>query len=162
MGFNRLTTWIVIGLVAGVAVGYVSNAQYPAGSAAFADAISLLPNAFLRLIKMIIAPLVFSTLVIGIARMEDIRTVGRIGVKALAWFIFASVISLSLGLIVVGLFEPGREMQLPIPAGDAADAVAGEALSLKTVVTHAIPTTPVPVQAGTQKPSGMRISENAV
>lgn len=140
MGFNRLTTWIVIGLVAGIAVGYASNTVYSAGSAAFADAIALLPNAFLRLIKMIISPLVFATLVVGIAKMEDIRTVGRIGGKALAWFIFASVISLSLGLIVVGLFEPGRTMQLPIPEGDAAAAIAGEALSLKTVVTHAIPT----------------------
>ena len=140
MRFNRLTTWIVIGLVAGIAAGYVSNASYPAGSAAFADAVALLPGAFLRLIKMIISPLVFATLVVGIAKMEDIRTVGRVGGKALGWFVFASVISLSLGLLVVGILEPGRAMQLPIPEGDAAAAVAGEGVSLKTVITHAIPT----------------------
>jgi Na+/H+-dicarboxylate symporter len=140
MGFNRLTTFIVIGLVAGIAVGYVSHAQFPESSAGFSDAIALLPNAFLRLIKMIIAPLVFSTLVVGIAKMEDIRTVGRVGAKALGWFIFASIVSLSLGLIVVGLFEPGKVMQLPIPAGDAAGAVGGEPLSLKVLLSHAIPT----------------------
>jgi len=140
MRFNRLTTWIVIGLAAGIAAGYVSNNYYPAGSAEFSELAALLPGAFLRLIKMIISPLVFATLVVGIAKMEDIRTVGRVGGKALGWFIFASVISLSLGLLVVGILEPGRAMQLPIPEGDAAAAVAGEGVSLKTVITHAIPT----------------------
>jgi Na+/H+-dicarboxylate symporter len=140
MRFNRLTTWIVIGLVAGIAAGYVSNTSYPSASAEFSELAALLPGAFLRLIKMIISPLVFATLVVGIAKMEDIRTVGRVGGKALGWFIFASVISLSLGLLVVGILEPGRAMQLPIPAGDAAAAVAGEGVSLKTVITHAIPT----------------------
>lgn len=142
MGFNRLTTFIVIGLVAGIAAGYISHTAYAESSAGFSEAIALLPTAFLRLIKMIIAPLVFATLVVGIAKMEDIRTVGRVGGKALGWFIFASIISLSIGLIVVGLFEPGKTMQLPIPADNAAAeaAVAGEGLSLKVVLTHAIPT----------------------
>jgi Na+/H+-dicarboxylate symporter len=140
MGFNRLTTLIVIGLVAGIAAGYFSHTSFPESSAAFSDAVSLLPAAFLRLIKMIIAPLVFATLVVGIAKMEDIRTVGRIGGKALGWFIFASILSLSLGLIVVGIFEPGSVMQLPIPADDAAAAVGGEPLSLKVLLSHAIPT----------------------
>ena len=79
MRFNRLTTWIVIGLAAGIAAGYVSNTAYPADSAAFSEVAALLPGAFLRLIKMIISPLVFATLVVGIAKMEDIRTVGRVG-----------------------------------------------------------------------------------
>jgi len=140
MGFNRLTTFIVIGLVAGIAAGYVSYSEFTDSSAGFAEGIALLPNAFLRLIKMIIAPLVFSTLVVGIAKMEDIRTVGRIGAKALGWFIFASIISLSLGLIVVGIFEPGKVMQLPIPAAEAVAAVSSEPLSLKVLVSHAIPT----------------------
>ena len=140
MRFNRLTTWILIGLVAGVGAGYVSNTSYAAQSAEFSELAALLPGAFLRLIKMIISPLVFATLVVGIAKMEDIRTVGRVGGKALGWFIFASLVSLSLGLLVVGILEPGRAMQLPIPEGDAAAAVAGEGVSLKTVITHAIPT----------------------
>ena len=147
MGFNRLTTFIVIGLVAGIAAGYVSHSAFPESSTGFSEGVALLPGAFLRLIKMIIAPLVFATLVVGIAKMEDIRTVGRIGGKALGWFIFASLISLSIGLIVVGIFEPGKVMQLPIPADDAAAALGGEALSLKVLLSHAIPTSIVDAMA---------------
>lgn len=147
MGFNRLTTFIVIGLVAGIGAGYISHSMFPDSSLGFSDGIALLPGAFLRLIKMIIAPLVFSTLVVGIAKMEDIRTVGRVGAKALGWFIFASIVSLSLGLIVVGIFEPGKVMQLEIPAGDAAAAVAGEGLSLKVLLSHAIPTSIIDAMA---------------
>ncbi len=139
MRSNRLTTFIVIGLVAGIAAGYISYSAFPEDSARFSELISLLPSAFLRLIKMIISPLVFSTLVVGIAKMDDIRAVGRIGGKALAWFIFASIISLTLGLLVVGFFEPGKTMQLPIPA-ESASGIAGEALSLQVLLTHAIPT----------------------
>jgi Na+/H+-dicarboxylate symporter len=73
---------------------------------------SLVTTLFLRLIKMIIAPLVFSTLVVGIAKMGDAKEVGRIGVKALGWFIIASIISLSLGLVLVNLFRPGDAMAL--------------------------------------------------
>src|SRR5262245_40975572 len=140
MRFNRLTTWIVVGLAAGIAAGYVSNTSFASGSAGFSELAALLPGAFLRLIKMIISPLVFATLVVGIAKMEDIRTVGRVGGKALGWFVFASVISLLLGLLVVGILEPGRAMLLPVPEGDASTAVAGEGVSLQTVVTQAIPT----------------------
>ena len=140
MRSNRLTTFIVAGLVAGIAVGYLSNSIYPADSVRFAELTALLPGAFLRLIKMIISPLVFATLVVGIARMDDIRTVGRIGVKALGWFIFASIISLTLGLLVVDFFEPGRAMQLPIPADSGSAGIAADGLSLEGLVTHAIPT----------------------
>jgi Na+/H+-dicarboxylate symporter len=100
----------------------------------------LLPMAFLRLIKMIIAPLVFATLVVGIGKMGDIATVGRVGGKALGWFIFASLISLTLGLVLVEFFEPGKAMQLPIPAANAASGVEKAGLSLETFITHLIPT----------------------
>jgi Na+/H+-dicarboxylate symporter len=139
MPANRLTRYILIGLVLGVLVGYVYHAYFQAASTGFAETISLLPTAFLRLIKMIIAPLVFSTLVVGIAKMGDIATVGRVGGKALGWFIFASLISLTLGLILVQLFEPGRAMQLPIPQA-AASGVQADALSLSTFISHMIPT----------------------
>ena len=117
---NRLTTWILVGLVLGIVVGYVANAnlQNPAG---FADTLSLVTTLFLRLIKMIIAPLVFSTLVVGIAKMGDAKEVGRIGVKALGWFVIASLLSLTLGLILVNLFRPGDAMAL---AGHLPDAGA--------------------------------------
>src|SRR5512147_1810924 len=98
MPSNRLTTFIILGMVLGIASGYVAFAYYHDASAGFADVASLLPTVFLRLIKMIIAPLVIATLVVGIAKMGDIATVGRVGGKALGWFIFASLISLTLGL----------------------------------------------------------------
>src|SRR5689334_5375358 len=101
MRTNRLTTFIAVGLVLGILAGYIAHRFFPAGSEGFASVMALLPGAFLRLIKMIIAPLVFSTLVVGIAKMGDITTVGRIGGKALGWFIFASLISLTLGLVLV-------------------------------------------------------------
>ncbi len=140
MRSNRLTTFIVIGLIVGIAAGYLSNSAYPEDSARFAEVTALLPAAFLRLIKMIISPLVFATLVVGIAKMDDIRTVGRIGGKALGWFIFASIISLTIGLLVVDFFEPGRAMQLPIPAEAASAGIAADGLSLQGLITHAIPT----------------------
>jgi Na+/H+-dicarboxylate symporter len=140
MRSNHLTTFIVIGLVVGIAAGYLSNTAYPEDSARFAELTALLPGAFLRLIKMIISPLVFTTLVVGIAKMEDIRTVGRIGGKALGWFIFASIISLTIGLLVVGFFEPGRAMQLAIPADAGSSGIVADGLSLQGLISHAIPT----------------------
>jgi Na+/H+-dicarboxylate symporter len=140
MPSNRLTRYIIASLLVGVASGYICYAFFRDSSAGFADAVALLPFAFLRLIRMIIAPLVFSTLVVGIAKMGDIATVGRIGGKALAWFIFASLISLTLGLILVQLFEPGRVMQIAVPEGGAASGVTGSALSLKGFIEHTIPT----------------------
>ena len=137
---NRLTRWIIIGLVLGILSGYIAYAYFPESSASYASVASLLPTIFLRLIKMIIAPLVFATLVVGIAKMGDIATVGRVGGKALAWFIGASVVSLTLGLILVQLFEPGKAMQLPIPEANAASGVKGDALSLMTFIEHTIPT----------------------
>src|SRR5262245_27410147 len=140
MSSTRLTRFILIGLVLGIIAGYVAFDAFPEGRAEFASMIGLLPTMFLRLIKMIIAPLVISTLVVGIAKMGDITTVGRVGGKALAWFIFASLLSLTLGLLLVGFFEPGKVMQLPIPAGQATSGISTEGLSLESLITHAIPT----------------------
>jgi Na+/H+-dicarboxylate symporter len=139
---KRLTQYILIALVIGIVAGYVVNSSFSASAAAFADRVELLPFAFLRLIKMIIAPLVFSTLVVGIAKMGDIRTVGRVGGKALGWFLFASLLSLTLGLILVQTLEPGKVMQLQVPEAVAAagSGVQGGALTLKGFIEHLIPT----------------------
>jgi Na+/H+-dicarboxylate symporter len=140
MRSTRLTRFIVIALVLGIAVGYLFHSALPERSAGFAEVVSLLPTAFLRLIKMIIAPLVFSTLVVGIAKMGDITTVGRVGGKALAWFLFASLISLTLGLVLVETLEPGKAMSLPIPAADATSGVSAGGLSVQGFISHTIPT----------------------
>src|SRR5690349_10344670 len=140
MRSNRLTTFIVIGLALGVATGYVFFEFFPASAGGFAAGASLIPTAFLRLIKMIIAPLVFATLVVGIAKMGDIATVGRIGVKALGWFLFASLISLTLGLILVGAFGPGKAMHPTPPTATAASGIEAAGLSVEGFISHTIPT----------------------
>jgi Na+/H+-dicarboxylate symporter len=139
---KRLTQYILIALVVGIVAGYVVNTAFSGSAEAFASRVELLPFAFLRLIKMIIAPLVFSTLVVGIAKMGDINTVGRVGGKALGWFIFASLLSLTLGMILVETLEPGKVMQLDIPdaAAAASSGVQGGALTLKGFIEHLIPT----------------------
>jgi Na+/H+-dicarboxylate symporter len=138
---NRLTSYILGALVLGIVVGYIANLTL-ANTAAFADAMSLVTTLFLRLIKMIIAPLVFATLVVGIAKMGDTKEVGRIGVKALGWFIIASLISLSLGLILVNLFRPGDALALSnaVPAPTASSGITTSGLTLKDFITHLVPT----------------------
>jgi len=137
---NRLTTYILIGLVLGIVVGYVANTNL-ADPKGFADTLALVTTMFLRLIKMIIAPLVFSTLVVGIAKMGDAKEVGRIGVKALGWFVIASIISLSLGLVLVNLFRPGDAMHLAgmAPPMDAKTDIVTTGLTMKEFITHLIP-----------------------
>ena len=137
---NRLTIYILVGLVLGIAVGYVANVSM-ASTASFADAMSLVTTVFLRLIKMIIAPLVFATLVVGIAKMGDAKEVGRIGIKALGWFVIASIFSLSLGLILVNLFRPGDALALSslVPPAGTASGITASGLTLKEFVTHLVP-----------------------
>ncbi|HWJ94164.1 MAG TPA: dicarboxylate/amino acid:cation symporter [Telluria sp.] len=137
---NRLTTYIIVGLVLGIAVGYGVNTNM-AEPGKFADAMSLVTTLFLRLIKMIIAPLVFATLVVGIAKMGDAKEVGRIGVKALGWFIIASIISLSLGLVLVNIFRPGDALALSgtVPAASASSGISASSLTLKDFITHLVP-----------------------
>ncbi len=139
MPSNRLTTFILVGMVLGIASGYVVFTHHHAAAVGFADFTSILPTIFLRLIKMIIAPLVIATLTVGIAKMGDIATVGRVGGKALGWFLFASLISLTLGLVLVSIFEPGKAMHLPLPEANATSGIEANALSLQGFVTHTIP-----------------------
>jgi Na+/H+-dicarboxylate symporter len=132
---NRLTSYILAALVMGILVGYVINAHSPY-AATFSEYMSLISYAFLRMIKMIIAPLVFATLVVGIARMGDAKEVGRIGVKAMLWFVIASILSLSLGLILVNLFQPGVGMPLEA-IKDTGVTTTG--FTLKDFIGHLIP-----------------------
>jgi len=147
---NRLfTTLVVAAMVLGVAAGWaIHEWASPAGAKAAADGLSVVTDVFLRLIKMIIAPLVFSTLVAGIAHMEDAGAVGRVGAKALAWFIGASIVSLMLGLLMVHLLHPGAGMNLTAPeAGAAAQTVDMSKFTLKGFVTHLVPASIVQAMA---------------
>jgi len=138
---NRAFAFILIfAMVAGIAAGWFVNAHFPAAKAAdIADNLSILTDLFLRLIKMIIAPLVFATLVAGIAHMEDAAAIGRVGAKTMGWFIGASIVSLSIGLVMVHLLQPGAGLALDLPTTGAEGVVATGNFSLKQFVTHLIP-----------------------
>ena len=103
------------------------------------DWFSLLADIFIRLIKMIVAPLVFTTLVVGVAKLGDIKAVGRIGGKTLLWFISASLMSLLLGMVLVNFFQPGSSMHLPLPDNIANLGIDKAALTLKDFFYHVFP-----------------------
>lgn len=103
------------------------------------EPLTLLSDIFLRLIKMIVAPLVFSTLVVGVAKVGDIKAVGRIGGKTMLWFISASLLSLVLGLIMVNIFRPGETMHLPLPPSNVDTGIHKMALSMKDFISHIVP-----------------------
>lgn len=100
---------------------------------------NVLSDIFLRLIKMIVAPLVFTTLVVGVAKVGDISAVGRIGGKTLLWFLSATLVSLLLGMMLVNFFEPGKAMHLPLPDSHIATGVQKTALSLREFIGHVFP-----------------------
>jgi Na+/H+-dicarboxylate symporter len=128
-------------MVLGILVGYACHILWPDPKIAksIADYISLLTDIFLRLIKMIIAPLVFSTLVVGVAHMGDTKAVGRIGAKAMTWFIAASLASLLLGMVLVNVLRPGDNLNLPLPDAQAATNLKVTSLSMKEFVAHLVP-----------------------
>ena len=105
---SKLTLYIIIGMVLGIIAGYYVNENYSSNTQkVFAENIKLLTTIFLRMVQMIIAPIVFATLVVGIAKLGDMKTVGRVGGKAMLWFISASLLSLLIGLFWVNLLKPG-------------------------------------------------------
>ncbi len=103
------------------------------------EPLTLLSDIFLRLIKMIVAPLVFSTLVVGVAKVGDIKAVGRIGGKTMLWFVSASLLSLVLGMIMVNIFKPGEAMNLTLPPSNIDTGINKVALSMKDFISHIFP-----------------------
>ncbi|WP_299017825.1 dicarboxylate/amino acid:cation symporter [uncultured Caulobacter sp.] len=139
---KRFALLIVAAMVLGVAVGWAINQTMdPTQAKAAANSLSLITDIFLRLIKMIIAPLVLTTLVAGIAHMEDAAAVGRIGAKTMAWFITASAVSLLLGLLMVHLLDPGANLNLThMDIEGTKTAATTDAFTLKGFITHLVPT----------------------
>jgi Na+/H+-dicarboxylate symporter len=140
---RRFAFLIIAAMVLGILVGWACN-QYldPAQTAEAVKWFKMGTDLFLRLIKMIIAPLVFTTLVAGIAHMEDAAAVGRIGAKTMGWFISASAVSLLLGLLMVHLLHPGAGLVLNEATNVAANAPAAstETFTLQAFLTHLVPT----------------------
>ena len=139
MKSSRMTTYILIAMMLGIVLGAVIHDQFadPAMRKVFAGYISIGSTIFLRLIKMIIGPLVFSTLVVGIGHMADAGTVGRVGGKAMLWFVTASLVSLSLGLVLVDLFEPGAGIHKTISG--VTSGIDAHAMTLDGFIKHVFP-----------------------
>lgn len=137
---------VALAMIAGVAAGWAINAgvRDPATLKAIAQDLSLVTEVFLRLIRMIIAPLVLSTLVVGIAHMEDGAAIGRIGAKTLGWFLGASVVSLLFGLMMVHLLRPGEALHLHAAS---AGGGAGANIDLKDFIAHLVPTSIIKAMA---------------
>ncbi|MGE8640219.1 MAG: dicarboxylate/amino acid:cation symporter [Achromobacter sp.] len=141
MNTKKLTRYIGIAMVLGIVVGYLCNqtAHDAKDAAQIASYFSLITDIFLRMIKMIIAPLVFATLVSGLASMSDANAVGRIGLRAMVWFIAASAISLLLGLLLVNIFQPGAHMNLAIPDAGITSGLKTGDFTLKAFIAHVFP-----------------------
>ncbi len=138
----NITYKIFIGMILGILVGFLLNKNYSA-DAEFLNKIggylNLLSKVFLRMIKMIIGPLIFSILTVGIAKLGDFKLVGRIGIKTLGYFYFATILSLLTGLIAVNLLKPGKMMQLELPPSDADTGIEAKKMTLENFITHVFP-----------------------
>ena len=142
MNSKKLTNYILGAMVLGIVAGYLVHTFGNGGTfpSNYVTYISILTDVFLRLIKMIIAPLVFSTLVVGIAKMGDASAIGRIGLKTFAWFISMSLVSLLLGLVMVNLFQPGVGVELTLPEIASSTGLNKNSLNLPDFVRHIFPT----------------------
>jgi Na+/H+-dicarboxylate symporter len=139
---NRLTLYIIISMILGILVGYLVHVgSSPEFIKSFSKNINLLGKVFIRLVQMIIAPLVFSTLVVGIAKLGDLKAVGRVGGKAMLWFISASLVSLTVGLLLVNTFQPGEAIDLSQADTEGVkDLLAkNQEFSVEKFVEHIIP-----------------------
>jgi Na+/H+-dicarboxylate symporter len=139
---NKLTWYILIAMVLGAALGALIfyNAEADTKQS-IAKNLKLLTTIFLRLVQMIIAPLVFTTLVVGIAKLGDIKTVGRVGGKAMLWFISASLVSLLIGMLLVNLTKPGIGFDITGATAEGVKDIAGktQSFSIQNFVEHVFP-----------------------
>lgn len=131
---------ILVAMVLGIGVGYMVFISYSTQEATeIAEYISLVSDIFLRLIKMLIGPLVFSTLVVGIAHMGDAKSVGQVFFKAFGWFVIASIVSLLLGTLMANLLQPGLNLGISLPSTDTATNIQTSTFTLKNFVIHLVP-----------------------
>ncbi|KXK39478.1 MAG: dicarboxylate/amino acid:cation symporter [Saprospiraceae bacterium] len=140
-GQNKLFFAIVWALILGLIAGAIVHFYFPEHIEGFSSKIKLLGTIFIRMVQMIIAPLVFTTLVVGIAKMSDVSMIGRVGAKAMLWFIVASLVSLLIGLFFVNWLEPGHVVNLDLNDTSGADDLIShtKAFSLEDFVKHVVP-----------------------
>jgi Na+/H+-dicarboxylate symporter len=128
-------------MIAGILIGYILRKMHPDQDwlKQFSDNISVITDIFLRLIKMIIAPLVITTLIVGVAKLGDIKAVGRVGGKTMLWFIAASLVSLFIGLILVNVLRPGDIMHLQVPDIHSTGIAEKSNVTFRGFITHVFP-----------------------
>jgi Na+/H+-dicarboxylate symporter len=138
---KNFTLYILAAMALGIIAGWAIFQFEPTEAAkqVWADNFKIITDVFLRLIKMIIAPLVFATLVAGIAHFGDTSALGRVGLKTMAWFLGASLISLTLGAVIVSILQPGVGLGLPLPPVDATSGLKTSEFTLKDFITHLVP-----------------------
>ena len=144
---NRQTFYVAVALLLGIVVGELLNGLLGGGYSGevnpllnqIVSVFGVITDIFLRLVKMIIAPLVIATLVVGMAKMGDPKVVGRIGLKALLWFFSASLLSLLLGMVLVNLFAPGSALHMDLPALGSATGLVEAKPSLGNFAAHIFP-----------------------
>lgn len=140
MKLNSVTTKIFLGMILGIIIGYIlNNTLLQESLDTVSNYLNLLSKIFLRLIKMIIGPLVFSILTVGIAKLGDFKLVGRIGLKTLGYFYFATILSLITGLVAVNILQPGAGMQGKLPAAGAETGIETKKMTLENFIEHLIP-----------------------
>ncbi|MFC5683785.1 dicarboxylate/amino acid:cation symporter [Flavobacterium sp. MAHUQ-51] len=139
---SGLTGQILIAMLLGAVLGVIiHNSVATEVAETFSSRIKMLATVFIRLVQMIISPLVFTTLVVGIAKLGDVKAVGRIGIKSLAWFFTASFISLLLGMFFVNVLKPGEGLNLPTVNADtvAEFAAKSQSISFDNFIEHIVP-----------------------
>ena len=153
-------TWkIFIGMTLGILVGYFIHSHFDLGQfilqkdavlspeqtkandslKEFSSYLQLLSKIFLRMIQMILGPLVFSILTVGVAKLGDFKVVGRIGIKTLGYFYFATILSLITGLVAVNILKPGKVMTLDLPATGTDTGIEAKKMTLENFITHVFP-----------------------
>ena len=150
---NRLTFYILLAMLLGIVVGYLVHLNASADQIqSFSKNIKLLSTLFIRLVQMIIAPLVFSTLVVGIAKLGDLKAVGRVGGKAMLWFITASLASLLLGMLLVNWFQPGNFISLSQADNEGVKDLMTKttSFSLQNFVEHIVPKSVIEAMAANE------------
>jgi len=138
---RRITLFILIAMILGIILGFILNQTVtdPSAIATITEGLSILTGLFLKLIKMIIAPLVLATLAGGIAHMGDKSALGRMGVRTIGWFILAGFVSITLGLLFVNIVRPGVGLGLPLPPTNEANGIAQAHFVLKDFILDLVP-----------------------
>jgi Na+/H+-dicarboxylate symporter len=146
-----MTLWVLVAMLLGAAVGLALHAAIPDKQAltAVTNGLGLLATIFLRAIRMIIAPLVFSTLLTGVGRIRDTATVGRIALQAMIWFVIASVAAILVALAAVEILTPGVGMHMTAAAA-LPGAPSAAPLTLATFVTHLVPVSIIDAMANNE------------